>query len=249
MNITDEVVMAYADGELDPEAAAAVANEIERNPELARKVEQHRALRKQFGAAFDPVLDEPIPARLTAVISEKPLATVTQLSQKKSSGTSQSFRESLKWLPIAASVAFGVLLGAFLFNDNRNGIVADTDGVPAQGNLARALTEELASRPTPDFPVRIGASYEANSGDYCRTFIVADKGNFAGLACHPKNSDRDAWRIRVLVPVESTSDANYRTAASAMPPAVLDQVNKEIKGEPFDAEQEARIVSRGWTSR
>ena len=45
MNYDDETLMAYADGELDEVLAAEIAAAIEREPELARRVERHRALR------------------------------------------------------------------------------------------------------------------------------------------------------------------------------------------------------------
>lgn len=70
MSVPDELLMAYADGELSGAEHAAerarVEAAIQSDPALANRVEQHRALRAQLKATFDPVLDEPVPDRLLA---------------------------------------------------------------------------------------------------------------------------------------------------------------------------------------
>jgi hypothetical protein len=70
--ITEELLMAYADGELDGAEHAADRARIEAamraDPDVARRIESHRALRRQLGATFDPVLDEPVPDRLIAAV-------------------------------------------------------------------------------------------------------------------------------------------------------------------------------------
>jgi hypothetical protein len=66
-SLPDEKLMAYADGQLDAAEREEVEAAIASNPEVARRVEQHRALRKKLSAAFDPVLLETVPDRLVAV--------------------------------------------------------------------------------------------------------------------------------------------------------------------------------------
>jgi hypothetical protein len=70
--ITEELLMAYADGELDGAEHAADRARIElamrADPNVARRIESHRALRRQLGATFEPVLDEPVPDRLLAAV-------------------------------------------------------------------------------------------------------------------------------------------------------------------------------------
>ena len=74
MTPDDEMLMAYADGELDPLAAKRVEREIAANPELAATIEAHRALRRRLGAAFAPVLDAPVPDRLAALLETNVIA-------------------------------------------------------------------------------------------------------------------------------------------------------------------------------
>ena len=65
---------AYADNELDSQTRAAVETAMVADPELARRVTQHKALRKQLRAAFDNVLDEPPPQRLIDAVRSAPVA-------------------------------------------------------------------------------------------------------------------------------------------------------------------------------
>ena len=81
MTISEELLMAYADGELDaPEHAAdraAVESAMEADAGVARRVEKHRALRRQLSAAFDGVLNETIPERLMGAIHSVPKGSPT----------------------------------------------------------------------------------------------------------------------------------------------------------------------------
>ncbi|MBC7983706.1 MAG: zf-HC2 domain-containing protein, partial [Candidatus Obscuribacterales bacterium] len=70
MNITDEMLMAYADGELDVATRAEIERAIAANSELAKQVAGHRALRIQLNNTFDSVLAEAVPARLNTAVSE-----------------------------------------------------------------------------------------------------------------------------------------------------------------------------------
>ncbi|MTW05150.1 anti-sigma factor family protein, partial [Pseudoduganella ginsengisoli] len=66
MSFSEETLMAYADGELAPPEREQVERAMQGDPELAARVARHQALRSDVFAAFAPVLDEPVPARLAA---------------------------------------------------------------------------------------------------------------------------------------------------------------------------------------
>ena len=251
MNITDEMLMAYADGELDADMRAKIEAEIAIDVSLAKKVEQYRALRAQLNAAFDPVLNEPMPDRLQAVI-QSPATRVVDLAQVRDAkaaahGVRTRLFSAPHWMAIAASAIFGILIGVIAFRSDRATIVAQENGLIAKGALARTLTEELASTPKGNSFAHIGLSYAAKSGDFCRSFVITDAQHLAGIACHARNAPRDDWRIRALLPTESTANGNYRTAASSLPPALIEQINREIDGEPFDAAMEAQHAAQGWS--
>lgn len=60
--ISDDDLHAYADGKLPTARRAAVDAYLARHPGAARRVEDYRAINRALRLAFEPVLDEPIPA-------------------------------------------------------------------------------------------------------------------------------------------------------------------------------------------
>ena len=66
MPFSDEIVMAYVDGELGDATRAAIEVAMTTDADLAQRVARHRELRKRVQGAFDPVLAEPVPERLLA---------------------------------------------------------------------------------------------------------------------------------------------------------------------------------------
>jgi anti-sigma factor RsiW len=74
--IDDNNLQAYVDGELDAASAARIDAALVQDDLLARRVQKTRALRAQLTAAFDPVLEEMVPACLVALLQSKsPQAT------------------------------------------------------------------------------------------------------------------------------------------------------------------------------
>lgn len=65
---------AYADGRLDrdPARKAQVEAYLRERPELREKVEAYRRVTREIAAAYDPVLAEPVPERLTRVLESDP---------------------------------------------------------------------------------------------------------------------------------------------------------------------------------
>jgi hypothetical protein len=244
MTFSEETLMAYADNELDSQTRAAVETAMAADPELARRVAQHKALRKQLRAAFDNVLDEPPPQRLIDAVRSAPVArrenNVIPLRRKPA--TSWSWPQ---WASLAASLVIGVLIGQRLLHTPGAGPITSRDGrLFASGVLARSLSEQLASTQTDETPVRIGVSFKSKDGDYCRTFTVRQSTTLAGLACR----DHDDWRVQALAQSElkAESGAQYRQAGSEIPRSVMQAVDDTIAGEPLDAHAEAAARDKNW---
>ena len=91
--IVDDELMAFMDGKLDPERVAHIEHQAQQDHALAATLSALRAQQQALRASLDPVLDEPIPARLLRV---KPSA-------------------SFSWSRVAAAIvwiALGVVLGS-----------------------------------------------------------------------------------------------------------------------------------------
>ena len=241
MTFDDETLMAYADGELDGAARAAVEAAMAADAALAERVARHHELRRRLHAAFGPVLTEPVPERLLAGARGAGNAgNVIPLKVRAAPRWSWP-----QWGAIAASLVIGVLSGALLLLHRGEGgpIVAVNGQMLAGGVLASALSNQLASAQPPDAAVQIGVSFRTRDGAYCRTFVLQDGHALAGLACH----ERGSWQLQVLAQSEPGRGGAYRPAGSSLPPAVTRTLDTLIAGEPLDAAAEAAARTHNWS--
>ncbi len=247
MTFPDEVLMAYADDELDPRTRAAVDAAMASDPEIARRIAQHEALRGRVNSAFDKVLDEPVPAGLLRALRGEPddprKSNVTPLRRRQARHWTWP-----QWAAIAASLIVGVIAGRLVLvrtgNSGSAPITMSGGRLLAAGTLAAALSDQLAGDQTAADPVRIGVTFRAKSGEYCRTFALRRPAALAGLACRAAAG----WQLSVLARAEAPAGGSgtYRQAASSMPAAVLAAVNARIVGEPLDRHSEAAARGRHW---
>lgn len=244
MTFSDETVMAYADGELDASMSAALEVAMASDPLLAQRVARQLALRARLRAAFDPVLDEPLPPRLLEnlreVAPQPRSATVVPLTRRVARHWSWP-----QWAAIAASLVGGALLGPVLLRTPGAPEVLVRNGqLQAGGALARALTDQLASSQAAGAPVQIGVSFRAHNGDFCRSFVLHEPSALAGVACRGALS----WRLEVLAqsPAAPGAIGGYHPAASELPASVARTLEELRAGEPLDAPAEAAARARGW---
>ncbi len=223
MNLTDEYLMAYADGYLSDAEMARIAALIVDDDVLANRVAAHRDLRQAVRAAFDPALEELPPQRLIDAVEG---ARVSALPA---------------WSVLAATLFVGVIAGVGAVSLGNRALTGGENGLEARGALRVELDRGLASDPAPR-RARVGLSYRTKEG-YCRTFTVAAAPAWDGVACRAGNS----WVIEMAVRAMTAADgARYRPAASSLPPAILRTVETAIQGEPLDATQEAAAKAAYW---
>jgi len=237
--------MAYADDELDAHTRAAVDAAIASDPDIARRIAQHKALRSRVHSAFNKVLDEPVPARLLTVVRSEPAGArkdnVVRLHRPQARRWMWP-----QWSAIAASLIVGSIAGRLVLprSGSQGPIVMRGGRMLAAGNLADALSDQLAGGQTDADPVRIGVSFRSKAGEYCRTFALRQPAALGGVACRAAAG----WQVGVLARTEfpAGGPGRYRQAASPMPPAVVAAVGAQIAGEPLDAHAEAAARARHW---
>lgn len=261
MSFPDDVLMAYVDGELDGETTAAVDAAVAQSPEFAARVERQRALRRTVCAAFEPVLQEPMPQRLLDTARGAAAMPVASRIAPGGTGAVRAVLSPRRWAwfewgAMATSVALGVLVGGVFLGNSRHvpmvaettaDFVADRTGMLARGALARALSEQLASTQPPDAPVRVGLSFVSTAGEYCRTFALQEGGAAArlgGLACKRGGE----WRLQVIAQDDRRGGVSggYRMAGIEVPPPVLRAVEDRMRGSALDAEAERAAQQRAW---
>jgi hypothetical protein len=251
MSFSEEMLMAYADEELDPHARAQVEAAIAVDPVLARKVSQHRAMRARLSHAFDRVLDEPVPERLLATARTSP--TLQPRSDNVIPLRRKAPRRQSPWTwtqlaALAGTLILGIGLGQLLPRPiTTEPIIHARDGGLLAGNtLARALSSDIsgAVQASPTNPMQEGgasreavqilASFRSRAGDYCRTFALQSL--LAGLACRGE----DGWRVRVLAETALQVDSG-----AALPARITQGVQQQLL-EPLDAQAEAAARARNW---
>jgi anti-sigma factor RsiW len=68
LTLRDELIMAYADGELDSPLADCIRQAVASDPAIRSRHAVYAGTRKALAHAFDEVLTEPLPARLTKTL-------------------------------------------------------------------------------------------------------------------------------------------------------------------------------------
>jgi hypothetical protein len=239
LEIPDDLLCAYVDGQLNETERARIEQAIARDARLAQRVAQQRALRGRLRNVFDGALRQPLAQRrvnAARLESSSGPAQVIDLARVRAARARRTERRRIP-LPrravmvIAASLLVGA--GAGLMLEHlivKAGPTEYRDGaLLAAGALNRALNEQLATAAPGAGAVRIGMSFHAKSGGYCRTFVLDNSRTLTGLACR----EQDRWHILALLGADA--------------PAILPQaVNERISGEPLDANAEARARRSGW---
>jgi hypothetical protein len=234
MSVDNDKLMAFADGELPPAERAEIEQALARDPALRERVAAHRRLRAHLAQAYDGALEEPVPQHLRDILeppaTAAPNAEIVQLAERRAAAW--SMRE---WGAMAASLAAGLVLAFGVIGANPPMIAATSDGLAARGPLAVALERRLAAEE--GGAVRIGVSFRAQDGAYCRTFDLT-RNNVSGLACRGD----EGWRVDMTA--AHAAGGEVRMAGAA--PEILAAVEARIAGEPLDAAAEARARDAGW---
>jgi hypothetical protein len=245
MTVSDEALMAYADGEADAPTRADIETAMRDDPELRRRVEQHRALRQSLQGAFAAALDEPVPQRLIDAArghTVAPAGNVVDLASARAPG-----RRRWQSFAMAASLLVGVGVGYLGWHDSDVALKAGPNGeLVAASGLAEALSNQLSEDRSPGLAATTGLSFRAKTGDYCRTFLLTGSGATSGLACR----EGDRWKIKALAqaPSPAADSSNFRQAASGDSPAVRAAVEDSIDGEPLDRAGEIAARGQKWAA-
>jgi hypothetical protein len=232
--IDDDLLMAFADGELDEVTQARVERAIAADPELAARLEVQRRLRARLAAHYAPVMDEEVPAGLRAMLETDVVAI----------GAARARRARPAWqtaLALAATLVLGLVLGRSLWLPDAGPVGVANGTMVARGELARALDTQLASDQAAGAATRIGVTFAATDGRLCRAF---DSAAVAGLACHGDAG----WQLMMTAPGAVPAGGELRQAASTGT-LMMQAAQDLMAGEPLDANAERRARDSGWRHR
>lgn len=249
MSYSDEVLMAFADGELDEATRREVEQAVRQDPALAARVRQHQQLRAGVFDAFAGTLEEEVPQRLQAAARTSKVVHLNNVRPLRTAPPPAPAPEKRNWSwpewgALAATLVMGVIVGG-LGSQELGGsqqfasFDAKAGALTAEGRLEEALSQQLASAGSELDYVRLGVSFVARDGSYCRSFMLPKA---AGLACR----SGEQWQIPVMANSAQGAAGTYRQASNAMPAAVLDAIDERISGKPLDANAEKVAQMQGW---
>ncbi len=235
MTITPEELAAYADGELSGARLSEVETAVAADPALAQQIAAHKALKAGLGAHFAPILDQPVPDRLTRIISgEKDSAEpekVVSLADARGKRDAKLAIPRWGWAvgpALAASLALAVFMP-------RGGSEHDDFASP---QLAIALDQQLVANQPASADTRILLSFRSKDGDLCRAYSGAKAG---GVACR----EESGWRLHKVLQGSEGATGEYRQAG-ADNATLLAMVQDMAVGPALDSEQEAAAKPSGW---
>lgn len=231
MTYDPATIAAYVDGELDLIAAKRIEKDMAEDAGLANAVQAERVLRAKLSAHFDPVVAEPVPDQLAALLA----GNVSNLEEQRAARATRGFQPSvMQWGAMAASLVVGLMIGGTALNRDAGYVRDDGGALVASGDLADALQTQLASTQGTNPEVRIGTSFAAKDGGYCRTFESA---SLDGIACR---AGKD-WQLKQTLSGNSASE--YRQASAG---ALAEAAASMMAGEAMDAAAEKVAAERGW---
>lgn len=235
MTITPEELAAFADGEVKGPLEAEIAALVGADPELAKKVAAHKALQDQLGAHFAPILEQPLPDRLTAPLQTE--SEVVDFQAAKASRAPKAANDdspAMKrwgWIAgpaLAASLAVAVFLP-------RGG---DGSEEYADAQLAAVLDSQLVADQGRDANTRILLSFKNEGGEFCRAFSGGDA---SGIACR----DSSGWQLRHSGAAGEQQGTEFRQAGNDE--ADLMAIVQEMAAGPaLDEAEEAAAKEKGW---
>ena len=250
--LSDEILVAYVDGELAPERAAEVAAALADDADARQTVEVFRQSAEAAKNAYDAVASQPVPDRLLKAIGA-PVTTddaVVDLASRR--------RPARGWraaLPLAASIALIVGLGAGY-------LLARLAETPA-GGFEMALNDILESHasgapvawrdPTGDDAgdITAVATFKGKSGLFCREFErsrpTAAGDNLAfGVACRATDG---RWHVEALIAAQVQTPPGGDTYVPAAGPdnePIDDLIDGLMAGGPLTPEEEKALIGNGW---
>lgn len=228
--VTENMLMAYADGELDAIDRNRVEEATASDAGLKDQLASHLRLKAQLSAHYDPIIEQDVPERLRATLETNVVAV---------GGRRERPNRSRWHVPtaMAASLVAGLIAGQTLQGTDGGFLTTEGGVVLASGELAHVLETQLASEQSVSTDTRIGISFAAEDGRFCRTFEAS---SLSGLACR---RDED-WQVVASVAGAPLEEGQYRQAGTG--PVVMGLAQEMIATAPLDAEAERRARDIGW---
>jgi hypothetical protein len=275
--VSDEVLMAYADGVLDPAERDAVEAVLQRHPECRQKVEKFRATLSPLQSLFreavgveplQPLIERIRRADLASSQAPARSAEVRQLPQARPQRQARHPWHQHFPMAIAASLALliGASLGSLLQPKAASPVpTASFIGVSDGRLTAQGPLQDLLEHTARGIPVRTelaaGDSWELEAAftfrsigqQPCRRYELRSmaQGHFAGFACRDGDGQ---WTVQAHAKLHSTPvnpSAGFVPASGPSVDAAEVALEAAIRaaggGKLYPDTEEKAALVAGWT--
>ncbi len=234
-NLNDDVLCAYLDDELSPEARIELERRLLSEPGARVRLDRFRdndaRLRRAFALPNEGAAD--------------PLLRLLAGDAGAAASVAPVVRPNARWRRVAAPLALamaatvaGLAIGLGMRDDAATD--AETIDPRLSASLQSALDRQLSGRS--EAGTRILFSFRRADGAACRQFeTFAAVGGAEGVACRRAEG---GWALVVWHQPIQTSEG-YRTAGAGDSPidAVVEQI--DASG-PLSSDEETKAIARGW---
>ncbi len=268
--LTDETLMAYADGVLDMAERAQVGAILAQNPQLMAKVRQFEHTGQPIQRAYDAVLSEPVPAVLLEQVRRTPIGGATaavadlaavrrardETNSKSNAGTTTRRGQQLSWgaLAMAASVCAVIGTGA---GWGARSAVESRQAQERTAALVQIAVESVRSESEVALPngaagvVRVmpAVTFVDKEQRFCRRYRLTDDtlSVLEGLACRDQTG---SWQVLAQQALAQTAhgkvDPGIKTAGETVGESLGAMVGKIMDGDYLAADREAELIARKW---
>lgn len=240
----DEMLMAYADGELDADTARAIADAAAADPALARRIAMFARTRDVLNDAARARPLEPVSPALDARVRDilraaRPDPDAAVVPFRRRAASAPAYR------PMAAAAALALAVGiAGGFVVSRSLDAGDPGGTGIAALMAPGVAEALDTLASGERGAVAGgdiatiASFLNADGELCREFELerADRDTVVSVACRTDTG----WQARLAIAVPAADDTGYAPASAL---GTLDAYLGAIgAGAPLSPEDEAAAL-------
>lgn len=265
--LSDETLMSYADGMLDPVERARVAAAVAADADAARRLTAFQRTGEPLNEVYRSVAEAPVPRHLDELVrnfpvmkdraasrvvdAERPglIEALKQLFRPRSNGLAGSLAYALTFLAGAGAMWFAV--GRIPQESASTILIATADGrVGASGQLAVALERSRSIAPgVPSVgrdpgPVELVQTFKSDRG-YCRQYTVAATSSsmFSGIACREGDG---RWIVQAqfpAIPRKSAAVGNVLAGEAVEIRLLVETMNTAAA---LSRDDEAVRIARGW---
>lgn len=264
--ISDEMLMAYVDGEISGEERARVEAYLSSSPEAWSRLEVFAKTGRDLSGLFDDIFYAEVPQRLVDAARAARAAEMIDLQSKRRGGVARDRQSNRTFAyALAASLAaVAVLAGALVVGGLRDAAVdrsvkvavKPADSKVAADDLTAALerTASGAVFQAEGRSIKPVFTFASNAGGYCRQYSVQGNAErLAGVACR----DADGrWIIESQATLGGPAGKADDARAERIVPAghegageIEALVDRLISGDVLGPEAEERLIEGGWAKR